>query len=294
MLKGRRFTPAMVVAMIALAVALSGTAVAGTVKLVTGSQIANGTIKMADIHSSVKTALKGERGETGAQGPAGVHGAQGPAGPQGATGASGAAGAKGDRGETGAVGPHGPQGDRGVPGTPAPTILRLTGAFAGSNASVATTLDGVQFGPYSSGGAAGGSVVFTPTTRLTLSAIHQLSYSVKHSTADGNAIGSPYLRIFLDGGTHDVIFDATQCATVVPTENVNHTYEVTTGDVRYDDDSCDGVAPDQQAWAAVVAAHGSDVVSSIKVTTGYTGGNTLAALLRSIKVNGTEHVFGAA
>ena len=60
MLKGRRFTPAMVVAMIALAVALSGTAVAGTVKLVTGSQIANGTIKLVDIHSSAKTALKGE------------------------------------------------------------------------------------------------------------------------------------------------------------------------------------------------------------------------------------------
>ena len=73
-----------------------------------------------------------------------------------------------------------------------------------------------------------------------------------------------------------------------------NTYEVTTGDVRYDDDSCDGVAPDQQAWAAVVAAHGSEVVSGIYVTTGFTGGDTLSALLRSIKVNGTEFVFGAA
>ena len=63
MFKGRRFTPAMIVAMIALAVALSGTAVAGTAKLITGSQIANGTIKLADIHSSAKTALKGQRGD---------------------------------------------------------------------------------------------------------------------------------------------------------------------------------------------------------------------------------------
>ena len=70
MLKGRRFSPAMIVAMIALAVALSGTAVAGTTKLITGSQIANGTIKLADIHSSAKTALKGQTGATGAQGPA--------------------------------------------------------------------------------------------------------------------------------------------------------------------------------------------------------------------------------
>ena len=92
MLKGRRFTPAMIVAMIALAVALSGTAVAGTTKLITGSQIANGTIKLADIHSSVKTALKGK---TGAQGPAGTQGAQGPVGPQGATGAHGPQGSPG-------------------------------------------------------------------------------------------------------------------------------------------------------------------------------------------------------
>ena len=74
MLKGRRFTPAMVVAMIALAVALSGTAVAGTAKLITGSQIANGTIKLVDIHSSAKTALKGQTGATGPQGPAGAQG----------------------------------------------------------------------------------------------------------------------------------------------------------------------------------------------------------------------------
>jgi hypothetical protein len=98
MFKRRRFTPALIVAMIALAVALSGTAVAGTAKLITSGQIANGTIMLADIHSSAKTALKGQRGETGAQGPAGAQGAQGAQGPQGATGA------KGDRGDTGVSG----------------------------------------------------------------------------------------------------------------------------------------------------------------------------------------------
>jgi Collagen triple helix repeat (20 copies) len=105
MLKGRRFTPAMIVAMIALAVALSGTAVAGT-KLITGSQIKNGTIKLADLHSSVKAAIKG--GSTsGARGP---EGAQGPAGPQGA------AGAKGDTGATGTPGPAGKDGKDGKDG----------------------------------------------------------------------------------------------------------------------------------------------------------------------------------
>ena len=93
MLKGRRFTPALIVAMIALAVALSGTAVAGTAKLITGSQIANGTIKLSDIHPSAKMALKGARGETGAPGHAG---AKGDAGAIGAPGPKGDKGAKGD------------------------------------------------------------------------------------------------------------------------------------------------------------------------------------------------------
>ena len=172
-------------------------------------------------------------------------------------------------------------------------MLRLKGDFAGTNASVATTLDGVQFGPYANGGTAGGSVAFTGVDGLTLADIDQLSYTVKHSSADDNSIAAPYLRIFLTSGK-DVIFDATKCATVVPAEDVFNTYEVVGADVRYDDDSCDGVAPDQQAWAAVVAAQGSEVVSGIKVTTGFTGGATLSALLRSIKVNGTEYVFGAA
>jgi hypothetical protein len=113
MLKGRRFTPAMIVAMIALTVALSGTAVAGTAKLITGSQILNGTIKLADIHSSAKTALRGQHGETGVQGPAG---APGPVGPQGATGAKGDAGAVGPAGAKGEKGAQGPKGDVGPAG----------------------------------------------------------------------------------------------------------------------------------------------------------------------------------
>ena len=62
MFKGKRFTPAMIVAVIALAVALSGTAVAGTAKLITGSQIADGTIKLTHLSKSGKPALKGDRG----------------------------------------------------------------------------------------------------------------------------------------------------------------------------------------------------------------------------------------
>ncbi len=55
-LKGKRFTPSMIVAMIALAVALSGTAVAGTAKLIySSSQIKDGAIGLADISAKIKT-----------------------------------------------------------------------------------------------------------------------------------------------------------------------------------------------------------------------------------------------
>jgi hypothetical protein len=170
-------------------------------------------------------------------------------------------------------------------------MLRLSGAFAGTNATVATTLDGVQFGPYPDGGTAGGSVRYAGANGLTLAQITQLSFTVMHSSAaPSSPIASPYLRIFLNANADDVIFDPTACATTVPTESVFHTYEVTTGAVRYDDDGCTGA---QQPWATVVAAHASEVVSGIFVTTGFTGGSTLAAILRSLKVNGTEFVFGA-
>ena len=171
-------------------------------------------------------------------------------------------------------------------------MLRLTGDFAGSNASVATSLDGVTFGPYSNGGNWGGSVVYHGADGHTLASLTQLSYTVDHSSANDSPIAAPYLRIFLDGGTHDVIFDPTKCATTVPPEDEFNTFEVTTGDVRYDDDSCDGVPPDQQPWSTVVAAHGSEVISGIYVTTGFTGGTDLTAILRSLSVNGEPFVFG--
>ena len=115
MFKGKRFTPAMIVAMIALAVALSGTAIAGTAKLITGSQIANGTIKLANIHPSAKTALRRARPARPA-GRACLRRAQGPIGPQGVTGAKGNTGVKGDTGAIGAARPQGPQGANGANG----------------------------------------------------------------------------------------------------------------------------------------------------------------------------------
>jgi hypothetical protein len=221
-----------------------------------------------------------------------IVGKRGLKGTRGAKGAAGTDGQDGTRGLTGATGTVGQRGATGAAGV-SPVIHRLDGDFAGTNATVATSLDGVQFGPYPDGGAWGGSVVYTGANGLTLGEITQLSYTVMHSSLNDSPIAAPYLRIFLEGDTHDVIFDPTQCATVVPNEDQFNTFEVTTGDVRYDDDACDGVPPDQQAWADVVAAHGAEEISGIYVTAGFAGGAPLAAILRTFSINGNSTTFGS-
>lgn len=111
--KSRVPSPALVVAIVALVIAMSGSAVAATTLLVhtdniangavTGKKIANGAVGTNKLSRSLQAALstagdprgtvsgpQGPQGATGAQGPAGATGPQGAAGPQGATGFEGA------------------------------------------------------------------------------------------------------------------------------------------------------------------------------------------------------------
>jgi len=300
---------------IALALALAGGAWAGQHYLITsssqvepgsltGKNIKNHSLGPNDLSNDATEHLQGKRGARGPAGPAGpagpvgLAGPAGPVGPAGPAGPVGPAGPAGPKGDTGSQGPAGPQG---APGTPAPVLQRLSGDFQGTNASVATSLDGVQFGPYSDGSAWGGSVRYDGADGLTLSQITQLSYKVMYSAADEAPKGEAYLRIFLNGDNDDVIFDATQCATTVPAKNVFTTFEVVGNGVRYDDDSCDGSGDHnfpgspagQQTWASVLTHHGDETISGIYVTTGFTGGADLTALLRSLSVNGKTFTFGS-
>ena len=265
---------------IALALALAGGAWAGERYLITsssqvrpgsltGKNVKDHSLGLNDLSTDAKTGLKGARGRRGPQGDTGPTGPQGPQGPQG---------------------PKGDKGDKGDPGRPAPTLLRLDGDFSGTNASVATTLDGVQFGPYANGGNTGGSVRYDGADGLTLGDISELAYTIDHSSSDDSPISAPYLRIFLNDDNDDLIFDATQCATTVPSEDVFQTFEVTTRSVRYDDDAC---GSGQQSWATVKAAHSTEVISGIYVTAGFAGGADLSAILRSLSVNGHVFTFGA-
>lgn len=42
----------------------------------------------------------------------------------------------------------------------------------------------------------------------------------------------------------------------------------------------------------VVGDHGTETISGIYITTGFSGGDDLAALLRSVEINGQRNVFG--
>lgn len=75
----KRLTPSMVISLIALFVALSGTAVAGT-GLITGAQIKDHSIGYNDLNAVTVNRLKGARGPAGPSGPAGEPGPAGAAG----------------------------------------------------------------------------------------------------------------------------------------------------------------------------------------------------------------------
>jgi hypothetical protein len=124
----------MVVALIALFVATTGTAVAGV--MITGANvknesltgldilngslttkdIRNGTLKPVDFAGPLPTGPQGPQGPQGSQGPQGPAGLQGATGPKGGPGPKGSTGPKGSPGLPGAKGAAGPQGPPGLSG----------------------------------------------------------------------------------------------------------------------------------------------------------------------------------
>ena len=80
MIRKLRLSPAMCVALLALLVALSGTAVAASNGLILGSQIKNHSIGASKLTPNAVSFLRGRVG------PPGSSGAPGPAGPQGVAG----------------------------------------------------------------------------------------------------------------------------------------------------------------------------------------------------------------
>ena len=102
-----RHSPALVVAIAALLVALSGSATAAVV--MTGKQIKDGTVTGKDVKNRTLGTNKLSRKTVSS-----LKGQRGPAGPQGPQGPKGEPGVQGPKGDTGPAGPQGPKGDTGV------------------------------------------------------------------------------------------------------------------------------------------------------------------------------------
>jgi hypothetical protein len=83
------------IAMLALGVALGGTATAGTMGLIGSPQIKNHSIQVVDLSPAAVRALHGQRGTSGTSGYNGARGATGAQGASGAQGVAGVAGASG-------------------------------------------------------------------------------------------------------------------------------------------------------------------------------------------------------
>jgi hypothetical protein len=280
----KRITPGTVLGLIAVLLCVSGTAFAAS--KITSGDIKDGTITSADIKNPTITSEDIKKGtivkkklskavrealdDKGAAGP------RGPAGPQGAQGP------KGDKGDTGPAGRDGKDG-------PFTYINELGGDFEATNSSVSITPDGVEFGPYADGGADGGSLYYGGMNGKKLADIDELLYTARYSTGNDTDVGVPYLRIFLDDDEHDVIFSPNTQEDPETAEDVFHQWDVTGGTVRYDDDA--GVGADSP-WATVKAAHGDEVISGIYVTTGFSAGQDLMAMLRTLWVN--DKVFRVA
>lgn len=170
-------------------------------------------------------------------------------------------------------------------------VSSLAGKFRATNASVSMTPDGVRFGPYADGGAAGGSVKFSGLNGMKLSDVKNLVYFMRYTaTGDSGGVGVPYLRIFLNSDNNDAIFSPnTQSPDADTAEGPFHEWVATSGSWRYDDDG--GNNPDE-SFAQLVAAHGNDTISGIYISTGFSNGTNLSSLLRWMQVNGVTYNFG--
>jgi hypothetical protein len=177
------------------------------------------------------------------------------------------------------------------------TDVLPTNGFKATNATVKNTKDGVTFGPYANGGTAGGSLCTTSMNGQPLNDVKHLAYEARY-TADGDTggVGVPYLRIFLVNDAHDAIFSPnTQPPDPDTAEGPFHTWVATAGTWRYDDDGDLGTGEFGHGapLGDVKQTHGSEKISDICISAGFSAGTNLSALLRSWEINPIDYAFGS-
>lgn len=150
------------------------------------------------------------------------------------------------------------------------------------------TPDGVTFGPYADGSSAGGSVQFHGLDGQPLSTVTNLAYYMSY-IADATP-DTPYMRVMTtdaSGAAHDAIFTPSSQSYPGLGPGPLQEWVATQGAWRYDSDAGTGGDP----WVTLVGAHGTDTITRVEITLGFTSGTNLAGLLRRMQVNGVDYEF---
>ena len=281
----KRVSPGIVLGVVAVVLACTGSAAAGS--LITSGKIKDGTIQGRDIRKGTITTDRLSKGVQRELKRSGTPGAKGD---------------KGDKGDTGAAGPS-LQGSAPQPGPAGPALpadFSTSSSFTlGGNGDVATivpvtlTSGGVKFGPYPDGGTQGGSLRYDGLDGKKLSQLTHLAFTYTYTSDDHPTAAVPYMRVFTrdaGGDDHDIVLDPSQCARVKVPEGTEQTRAVESVNyLRYDDDAC---TPDgEKDWSQMVAAHGDETISAIKVSEGFAGGKNATALVRRLVVNDKTFSF---
>lgn len=270
----------MVVAVVALIVSLSGTAVAA--KLITGKQIAkgtitgknikNGSVTMSDISEKTKAKLRSKAG---------------PAGPAGANGTNGINGTNGLDGASTVV-----------------SVTAPNSIFEEKRNAHITASGALLEAGHGDNSILGDAVVFRGFDGMKLKDLARFGYtaSYHHNSGVGGIWGAdngdaPYMLLLIDNGgdqviDHDIAFtpstqpgacyggggpSSPQCTS---SDRMIH-YDVEKSNVRYDDDP--GSGPDYP-WDKIISDHPDDVIYGIRVQAGNSLPGTENAKINSINV----------
>jgi hypothetical protein len=305
----RRPSAGLVVGVIAVSIALSGSAVAATGAL-NGSKIDKNSIQIDRLTAGARQALntpgprgyRGYTGKTSARGATGAHGPAGPAGTTGSAGTQGPAGAIGAAGLTGATGPQGPVGAAGGD----PNRVSVVGALSTSR-TVAAPGWGAAMGTCTTTAAgsssldasgleisvpndnAFGGAQYNPPTGVTLNDISALSYTERYNrgpTGAGSA-DAPFVEIDVVTGvgtTASVSFPpyAQPAGSAVLIPGVWQTWDALAPDSRYSVNH----GATSTTLATVLSTYGTDQVQDIEIEAGCGGGDAgSSSTVSSVEIN---------
>jgi hypothetical protein len=164
-----------------------------------------------------------------------------------------------------------------------------------SNTTAVLTPDGVTFGPYADGSAAGASLRYLGLNGQPFNAVRNLAYNIRYRSDDEQTDPgeAPYCRIFTtdsNGDQHDACYTpGSQLYTGLGPGPMQELV-ATAGMWRWDDDSGIGGVP----LTDLQQQYGDQTIIKITITVGFTAGVNLVGLLRWWQINGDHLVFGSA